>query len=63
MKTGTNEIVFLVRMWVQAGEADEREWRGSIQEIDSGLRLYVTGTRDVADFIAARIAEKTGPAR
>jgi hypothetical protein len=62
-----DELVFLVRMWVQGGGGDGAagggEWRGSIQEVDSGRRFYVTGTRDLADFIAARMAEKTHPPR
>jgi hypothetical protein len=53
------ELVFLVRMWMQGGDHEGGEWRGSIQEADSGRRFYVTGTRDLADFIAARMAEKT----
>ncbi|MGA8533405.1 MAG: hypothetical protein WB615_04800 [Candidatus Tumulicola sp.] len=60
MRTGV-ELVFLVRMWVQGDEerADGDEWRGSVQEVDSGRRFYVTGMRDVADFIGARMAEKS----
>ncbi len=42
---------------------DEAEWRGSIHEVGSGLRFYVTGTRDVADFIGARLAEKAERSR
>ena len=57
MKQESGELVFLVRMWPRDTERPaEREWRGSIQEIGSGLRFYVTEPRDVADFIAARLA-------
>lgn len=57
MKQESDELVFLVRMWARETERPtEQEWRGSIQEINSGLRFYVTETRDVADFIAARLA-------
>lgn len=57
MKQETGELVFLVRMWPRDTERPPcREWRGSVQEIASGLRFYVTETRDVADFIAARLA-------
>ncbi len=49
----------MVRMWLQGGENPaEPQWRGSIAEIGSGVRVYVTGTRDIADFIATRIAER-----
>jgi hypothetical protein len=46
-------------MWRESGEPfDAREWRGSVYEIESGIRFYVTGTRDIADFVAARLAVK-----
>ncbi len=50
-------------MWHQEGDSSgEREWRGSVFEIDTGVRFYVSGARDVADFIRARLAEKSeGP--
>jgi hypothetical protein len=43
-------------MW-QPGE--NAEWRGSVHEIDSGIRFYVSGTRDVAEFIETRMAERS----
>lgn len=59
MKEENGELVFLVRMWLRDGERPPaREWRGSIHEINSGLRFYVSGARDIADFIGARLAEK-----
>ena len=60
MKTERGERVFLIRMWRESGEpADDRKWRGSVYEIESGIRFYVTETRDIADFVAARLAAKT----
>jgi hypothetical protein len=45
-------------MWVAGGDdLDARQWRGSIQEVESGLRLYVTGAGDIADFIELRLGE------
>jgi hypothetical protein len=59
VKTERGERVFLVRVWRESGEPfDAREWRGSVYEIESGIRFYVTGTRDIADFVAARLAVK-----
>jgi hypothetical protein len=51
------EATFLVRMWCSEEPGCDVEWRGSVHEIASGRRLFVTHTRDVADFIAARLAE------
>ncbi len=60
MDNETNERVFVIRMWFQtAPDTEQREWRGSIQDVTAGLRLYVTGTRDIADFIDARLGEHT----
>jgi hypothetical protein len=56
MKRAPAELVFLVRMWVQGGDTPGRgEWRGAVQEVASGKRFYVTGARDIADFIDARL--------
>jgi hypothetical protein len=64
MKKESGEVVFLIRMWQRDAEAvDDSEWRGSVDEIGSGLRYYVTGARDIADFITARLAEKNQKAR
>ncbi len=47
-------------MWQQRiEEAGYGEWRGSVHQIDSGNRFYVTGAREVADFIGTRLAEET----
>lgn len=52
------EVAFLVRMWLPDGSTGNAEWRGSIREIESGKRLFVTGARDVADFITAHLADR-----
>jgi hypothetical protein len=54
------EMVFVVRMWRQRVEENgAAEWRGSIHQVESGKNFYVTGARDVADFIGARLAEES----
>lgn len=58
MMNERDEVVFIVRMWRQSGgAANGREWRGSVRQVDSGSHLYVTGSRDVGDFISARLEE------
>jgi hypothetical protein len=60
MESPPGELVFVVRMWRGRGEAaDGGAWRGAIVEVQSGTRYYVAGTRDIADFIDARLAERT----
>jgi hypothetical protein len=31
----------------------EPQWRGSVQEVSSGGRRFITGTREIGEFIAA----------
>lgn len=62
MNENRREIAFLVRMWLPSGATEPTEWRGSIKAIGSDKQLFVTGTRDVADFIAAHLAFVDPPA-
>lgn len=57
MNSERRDVTFLVRMWLAEGPAGGDEWRGSVHEVASGKRLFVTGTRDIADFIAAHLAD------
>ncbi|MBV8364818.1 MAG: hypothetical protein JO193_09660 [Candidatus Eremiobacteraeota bacterium] len=52
------EVTFLVRMWLQQENSGTDHWRGSVQEVASGKRRFVTGTPDVADFIATHLQSK-----
>jgi hypothetical protein len=44
-------------MWLRDETGGTGEWRGSVHEVASGRRLFITQTREVADFIEARLAE------
>jgi hypothetical protein len=60
---GPRDQVFLVRMW-PARQASERHiWRGSIQHVPSGRRLYVSGLADVLEFITTELSESTAEER
>lgn len=50
-------MTFLVRMWLPEQTDGDAQWRGSILEVTSGRRFFVTQPADVADFIAAHLAE------
>jgi hypothetical protein len=43
-------------MWREGDSQSEADWRGSVQEVESGTRFYVSQTRDISDFVAARLA-------
>ena len=48
------EHVFLVRMWLERGGGDP-QWRGSVQHVASGRRLFVGSAGEVGDFIALQL--------
>ena len=48
---------FIVRVWRESRERepDAGEWRGSIEEVESGDRIYFTDLAAVAGFIKDRM--------
>jgi hypothetical protein len=52
MRADRTEFTFVVRMWLRDESADS-QWRGSVQEVTSGQKRFISGTRDVAEFIAS----------
>jgi hypothetical protein len=54
--TNSGDAVFLVRL--RRSESPEpHDWRGSVYEVATGRRFYVSNGRDVSDFIDARLAD------
>ena len=51
------ERVFVVRMWCAGEDCAPSAWRGSVRDVKSGRLLYVVGTREVADYIAATLSD------
>gem|GEM_PF-6830905 len=49
-----------MRMWLESSAPARDAWRGSIHDIVSGRRFYVTGPGEIADFIAVRLTEHDG---
>lgn len=54
------EHVFLVRMWLER-DSTRSQWRGSVQHVASGRRLFVGSPGEVSDFITVQLpkAERT----
>lgn len=52
-----DERVFLVRMWQEDSQRSRDGWRGSIHDVASGRKFYVTGLAEIADFIAVRLSQ------
>ncbi|PKO14424.1 MAG: hypothetical protein CVU39_14310 [Chloroflexi bacterium HGW-Chloroflexi-10] len=44
------QFLFIVRIWTEAGQT-QNTWRGSVENIPSGQRLYFTSLNDLNDFI------------
>jgi hypothetical protein len=57
MNPKRRDATFLVRMWLPEESDGDAQWRGSVLEVVSGKRFFVTQARDVADFIDAHLAE------
>ena len=53
------EHVFLVRMWLERG-ATESQWRGSVQHVASGRRLFVGSPGEVSEFISVQLPKDAG---
>jgi hypothetical protein len=64
-RTLGNELVFVIRMWLRAdidgSEADE--WRGSIEQLGSGRKLYVSNPSDIAEFVTTILSEESRRSR
>jgi len=54
MSRDRRERVFLVRMWSDAGTAAD-DWRGSIHEVGTDRRFYVTAPGEIAGYIATAL--------
>ncbi|MBC5800739.1 MAG: hypothetical protein GIW94_12340 [Candidatus Eremiobacteraeota bacterium] len=55
MENDTGDVVFLVRIR-RRDVSRPWEWRGSVHEVATGRRFYVSSGRDVADFIDLRLS-------
>jgi len=57
MNTRRREWVFVVRMWLES-ESTPPAWRGSIHDVESDLKRYVTGPEEAAEFITIRLSDR-----
>jgi hypothetical protein len=52
---------FVVRLWFE-GVNDRGQWRGRVEHIDTGQRLYFASLSDMTEFIYHRLG-RFGPRR
>ncbi len=53
--TTHSQFLFIVRIWL-VEEGRDRAWRGSVEQVPSGQKLYFTSLGDLDDFIAWRLS-------
>ena len=53
--TARAEHLFIVRMWQEPSPAVAAHWRGYVEHVSSGQRLYFTSLTDLNDFISQRL--------
>ncbi len=58
------EYLFIVRIWQESTQLKSGGWRGSIEHVPSGQRLYFVSFNDLNDFIRLRLSSssQTAPA-
>jgi hypothetical protein len=49
--------LFVVRMWLEPSRIANASWRGSVEHVPSGQRLYFTSLADLNDFIHWRLQQ------
>ncbi len=50
--------LFVVRFWVEA--ASRLQWRGSVEHVTTGQKLYFASMRDLTDFITLQLGAVGG---
>ena len=56
MRSDQREYTFLVRIRL-LDETGDSQWRGSVHEVSSGKRRFVSGARDVVEFITSYLRD------
>jgi len=52
---GRPQHLFIVRMWHEPSRGHGGQWRGSVDHVPSGQRLYFAAIGDLSDFITLRL--------
>lgn len=59
MNSDRRERVFLVRLWQESGSSDAPAWRGSVHDVGSGHKRYISEAQEISEFVALRLAATT----
>jgi len=58
-----SEHLFVVRVWQEPEQVQSSGWRGSIEHVPSGQRLYFVSFNDLNDFIRLRLTNVSSSAQ
>ncbi len=55
------QYLFVVRIWRESNSEQSPVWRGMVEHVPFGQRLYFTSLNDLSDFIALRLGKLPEP--
>jgi hypothetical protein len=59
--TSRPQHIFVVRLWSECENCSEAQWRGSVEHVPTGKKLYFTSLGDLNDFITLKTAVLSQP--
>lgn len=59
-QSGRRQHLFVVRIWQEARAEQPPVWRGMVEHVPFGRRMYFTALNDLSDFIALRLETSSG---
>jgi hypothetical protein len=60
-KPSRPQHLFIVRLWSETEHLHQIPYRGSVEDISTGQKLYFTSLGDLTDFIALKAAVRSQP--
>lgn len=55
------QYLFVVRIWRESDSEQSPVWRGMVEHVPFGQRMYFTSLNDLSDFIALRLGKLLEP--
>lgn len=55
--TQRQQLVFIIRIWVETGQSIVEQWRGSIEQVPSGERRFFNSLENLSAFILSRLCD------
>ncbi|HSA99490.1 MAG TPA: hypothetical protein VLE49_02490 [Anaerolineales bacterium] len=55
------QFLFVVRIWQESDSQPSPVWRGMVEHVPFGQRMYFTSLNDLSDFIGLRLGKLLEP--